>query len=331
MVAARRAPRLRGPRRARARRRRRRCRRSSRATRPTQLELARGRHRVACAATARRRRRRPAAQRRQRRDPGLGVLGQAATSGGRRPAATSASVTCLDDAAQARAHRDPDLLQRLGGAGVVDVLGRPAADRGQRALDGADDVGDGDLARRAREPIAAVGAALAADEARRGAGRRGCSRGTSAGCPARARSPRPWSGPRRPRRARPRRAPRSRPGRRSRMARILPCPGGPSAALTGGVRVPGRLPRVALLARPTCPARPACRSSARPPWSCRCRPRRALLGLLVALADLARIVVGSWSRSSEPMVQGYPPDRGVLKRPANDRAGVRPGRTAARG
>ena len=70
----------------------------------------------------------------------------------------------LDHRAHAGADRDPDVLQVLGGAGVLDVLRRLAADAGQRALDGADDVGERDVLGRLGEPVAAVGAALGADE-----------------------------------------------------------------------------------------------------------------------------------------------------------------------
>ena len=54
----------------------------------------------------------------------------------------------------------------LAGPLVVELLGRLAAHVGQRALDGTDHVGDRDLRRRAGEPVAAVGATLAADDAR---------------------------------------------------------------------------------------------------------------------------------------------------------------------
>ena len=69
------------------------------------------------------------------------------------------------------------------------------------------------------QPVAAVGAALAPHDARTGAARRGCSRGTGPGSPGRWRWPRPSSGtlaPVRRRRGRPARrrpAPRSRPWR----------------------------------------------------------------------------------------------------------------------
>ena len=70
----------------------------------------------------------------------------------------------LDDAAHGGADGDPDVLEVLGGARVLDVLGRLAAHRRQRPLDGADDVGQGDLLGRLGEPVAAVRAALAAHE-----------------------------------------------------------------------------------------------------------------------------------------------------------------------
>src|SRR4051812_34234621 len=83
---------------------------------------------------------------------------------GQRPGRDVRERHVLGDRAQARTHRDPHLLQRLGGAVVDDVLGALAAHRRERSLDRADDVGDRDLARRPVEPVAALGAALAADE-----------------------------------------------------------------------------------------------------------------------------------------------------------------------
>ena len=53
----------------------------------------------------------------------------------------------LEHRAQVRAQGDPDLLQRRGGAGVLDLLRPFAADVRERALDRADDVGEGDLGR----------------------------------------------------------------------------------------------------------------------------------------------------------------------------------------
>ena len=67
----------------------------------------------------------------------------------------------LDHGTQAGPHGDPDVLQRRRRAGVGDVLRRLAAHGRQRALDGADDVGDADLRGGLGEPVAALGAALA--------------------------------------------------------------------------------------------------------------------------------------------------------------------------
>ena len=51
------------------------------------------------------------------------------------------------------------------GAFVFELLGAHAADVRERALDGSDHVRERDLARRAREPVAAFRAALAGDDA----------------------------------------------------------------------------------------------------------------------------------------------------------------------
>ena len=182
MVAARRAPRLRGPRRARARRRRgghgaahARARPRSSSSTPATIVWVRAAGRAASAPD-------PAPPgRRPRRS----------ISGGSSPAARSASVTCSTTARRLRAHGDPDSLQVLGGARVVDVLGRLAADAGQRALDGADDVGERDLLGRLGEPVAALGAALAAHEPRVAQVGEDVLEELRAGCPGRWRARRP--------------------------------------------------------------------------------------------------------------------------------------------
>ena len=97
-------------------------------------------------------------------DPRLGVVPEALDLRRQVAGGEVGERDVLDDAAHAGADGDPDVLQVLGGAEVLDVLGRLAADAGQRALDGADDVGEGDLLGRLGEPVAAVGAALGADE-----------------------------------------------------------------------------------------------------------------------------------------------------------------------
>ena len=79
-----------------------------------------------------------------------------------------------------------------------DLLGRCPVHVGQRALDGADHVGHADLRGRASEPVATIGASLAADDRPTAAARRGCSRGTGRGCPGPWRWPRPSSGARAP-------------------------------------------------------------------------------------------------------------------------------------
>ena len=73
-------------------------------------------------------------------------------------------MTCSEHGAEARAHRDPDVPQPLRVAGVLDLLAPHAADVRQRAVDGANDVGQADLPGGPGEPVAAVGAPPAADE-----------------------------------------------------------------------------------------------------------------------------------------------------------------------
>jgi len=70
----------------------------------------------------------------------------------------------VEHAAKVRAQGHPDRLQGLRRAGVVERLRRLAAHAGERALDGADHIRDGDLGGRALEPVAAVGPALAAHQ-----------------------------------------------------------------------------------------------------------------------------------------------------------------------
>ena len=90
------------------------------------------------------------------------------------------------------------------------VSGPARAHAGERAFDRAHDVGDGDLLGRLAEPVAAVGRRAGSRPARRGAARRGCSQGTSAGSPGRRRSCRASPARHRPRPAPSRRAPRTR-------------------------------------------------------------------------------------------------------------------------
>ena len=70
----------------------------------------------------------------------------------------------LEHPAHTGAELDPDVLERGCRPGVGHVLRPAAADAGDRALHGADDVGEADLRRRPAEPVAAVGAAPAGDE-----------------------------------------------------------------------------------------------------------------------------------------------------------------------
>src|SRR5919206_2321288 len=98
-------------------------------------------------------------------DPGLGVAGQLADVLGQAAGGHVGQRDLLDDRPEVRPHGDPHLDERLGRPVVGHVLGPAAAHGGQRALDGADDVGHGDLLGPAVEPVAAVRAALAAHQA----------------------------------------------------------------------------------------------------------------------------------------------------------------------
>lgn len=70
----------------------------------------------------------------------------------------------FEHAPQAHPHGDPHVLQRGGGAGVGDVLDVLAPRGGQRPVHRADDAGQRDVLGAASHPVAALGAALAADE-----------------------------------------------------------------------------------------------------------------------------------------------------------------------
>ena len=80
--------------------------------------------------------------------------------------ARSASVTCSTTLRRLVRTAIHTRCSSAAAAGVVDVLGALAADAGQRALDGADDVGERHVVRLLGQPVAALGAALAADDAR---------------------------------------------------------------------------------------------------------------------------------------------------------------------
>ena len=70
----------------------------------------------------------------------------------------------LDDAAQVRPHRDPHAGRAAAAPGYSASSGGPPRTDRERTLDGADDVGDGQLGRRLGEPEAALGAAVAAHD-----------------------------------------------------------------------------------------------------------------------------------------------------------------------
>src|SRR5215208_1018338 len=92
--------------------------------------------------------------------PGVGVLDQAPHRLGKVIAADIRQGHLLQDGAQVRADRDPDVAQTLGRAGILGVLGGPVLHVREWTLDRANDVGDGDVVRRAGEPVAPPCAAL---------------------------------------------------------------------------------------------------------------------------------------------------------------------------
>src|SRR5690606_19218271 len=96
--------------------------------------------------------------------PGRRVLGELADRFGQLARRYVREPDLLEDRAFAGAQRDPHLLQGTRGALVPDVLGALAPDAEQGPVDGADDVGEGDLLGLPRQPVAALGAPLAPDE-----------------------------------------------------------------------------------------------------------------------------------------------------------------------
>ena len=62
----------------------------------------------------------------------------------------------LEHGADIGAERDPDLRERLRRSGVDELVRALAAHAGQRAVNGADHVGDGDLTGKAAQPVSAV-------------------------------------------------------------------------------------------------------------------------------------------------------------------------------
>ena len=172
MVRARRASRLRGANRARAPGRRDR-------SRPADALSDRGSSRSLAATSSTSAR--PPARRRpawSTRNPGLGIFGQAVDRAGQLAAGDVGQGHVLDHAAEVGADGDPDTQERLGGAGVGGILGRAAADAGQRALHSADHVGHGELGRRAWPAGSHPRRRDGCGRFRRGAARRGCSRGS---------------------------------------------------------------------------------------------------------------------------------------------------------
>src|ERR671916_474705 len=98
--------------------------------------------------------------------PGFGIAGELRDRGGELSVDDIGEGYGLEYGAQVGAHGDPDLLQVLGRALVLDGLGPLAPDVREGSFDGADDGGERDLLRRQREPVAAGGATPGTDYAR---------------------------------------------------------------------------------------------------------------------------------------------------------------------
>ena len=123
--------------------------------------------------------------------PGCGVAVRSVTDVRQVAAGDVGQGHVVEDPAQRRPRGDPDVLQVLGGPAVVRLLGAVAPDVGQWAVQCADDVGDGDLRRRTGQPVAALGTALAGDDARLPELAEDPLEEPRQGCPARTRGGRP--------------------------------------------------------------------------------------------------------------------------------------------
>src|SRR5829696_1273876 len=95
--------------------------------------------------------------------PGFGVAGEFCNRGRELSFHDVGEGYGLEDGAQVGADGDPDLLQVLCRALILDSLGPLAPDVREGSLDGADDGGERDLLRRQREPVAARGATPGTD------------------------------------------------------------------------------------------------------------------------------------------------------------------------
>ena len=162
---------------------------------------------------------------------GLGVLGEPEHRLGQLVGDDRGQGHGLEHLADVRPQREPDLLERLRGAAVLDLLGALAADRGQRPLDRADDLRQRDLVRRRARASSRRRCRGGCGRARGRAARRGCSRESAAGSPARPRSPRP--------------SPAAPPSRRSRRAPPSPAPHSRLwlRRASGGLNADGRPPK----------------------------------------------------------------------------------------
>jgi dye decolorizing peroxidase len=98
--------------------------------------------------------------------PGLGVVGQHVDRVGQAGVGDVGDGHVLDDVAEVLADRDPHASELTGDAGILGLFGLAAPNAGERPLDGTDDVGDRDLPGLLGQPVAAVGAALTADDSR---------------------------------------------------------------------------------------------------------------------------------------------------------------------
>src|SRR5215213_5105008 len=95
--------------------------------------------------------------------PGFGVAGEFCNRGRELSFHDVGEGYGLEDGAQVGADGDPDLLQVLCRALVLDSLGPLAPDVCEGSFDGTDDGGERDLFSRQREPVAARGATSGTD------------------------------------------------------------------------------------------------------------------------------------------------------------------------
>src|SRR5215211_4317148 len=124
---------------------------------------------VDCLGRKMRARQRSSVPRRSQRSalyPGLGIVEDRVDAPGQLALGDLGEAGLLQDPAEVGAHRDPYVAQALGRPLVVEVLRRRLVDVGKRSLYGPDDICDRDLLGGPVEPVAALVAALGADQPR---------------------------------------------------------------------------------------------------------------------------------------------------------------------